>query len=51
MSAVKSLMLQVCSVFAAAAVFVVQTNVNSTCCFTTHQPKLPDGASKFCRVK
>lgn len=32
---------------AKAAESVVKTNVNSTCIFVAHQPKLPKGAEKF----
>ncbi len=32
---------------AKAAESVVKTNVNSTCFFVAHQPKLPKGAEKF----
>lgn len=38
---------KVSKVIASAALLVTKTNVNSTCYFHVHQPKLPTGAEKL----
>lgn len=35
---------------ASALTAVVSSNVNQTCLFILHQPKLPEGLSKFKRI-
>lgn len=40
-----------CALVAKAALSVTKLNVNTACCFLSHQEKLPKGAEKLRKMK
>lgn len=43
----KSFMLKYGGAIASCALVVTALNVNTACCFVSHQPKLPEGSDKL----
>ena len=47
MVCVKKIILRFSGVLASLALLVTSMNVNTTCLYLAHQPKLPEGAEKL----
>lgn len=47
----KNFMLKFGTVIASFALLITNLNVNNTCLFVAHQPKLPEGAKSLSRFK
>lgn len=45
--ALKKFLTKFSGVIASLALFITALNVNATCAFIIHQPKLPEGAKKL----